>query len=138
MNFPKIITGRQTGVERTALKWAIANGVPHEQGEMEDNVLRSGLTLVFTDRAKVELHTGILRFGILRARIVLDLAKYHNKEYLHLHRKIKYPAQLLEGMMSSNRIRCIHVSGSTAKEEPNLENFVHKILDATAEFLKER
>jgi hypothetical protein len=128
MVFPQIISGVETGAERAAHDWAIANEIPHGGWRVETNVVHSSATVVFTLTAKPRRH----------ARLVVKLANHHRKPWLHIHNRTRLPAMFLESLVVYNHVSRLHVSGSTALEEPAISRFVLQILDQAAAFLRER
>lgn len=153
MKFPEIISGGQTGAERTALNWAIRNGYRHggwcprgrtaEDGQIpgdyglrqtassaeleciEKNVTRSNATVVFTLSAKPG--------G--RANLTVRIAQKQKKPWVHIHSRTRIPGLILVSLISSNRVARLNVSGSTAAEEPAIGNFVQQVLDQVAKLL---
>ena len=102
MDFPKIISGGQTGADRAALDWAIANGIEHggwcPQGRLaEDGVITAQYDLRETPKADYLQRTEwnvrdsdatviisiapVLTGGSLATK---DLATAHQKPCLHL------------------------------------------------------
>lgn len=153
MKFPEIISGGQTGAERAALDWAIRNGYQHsgwcpkgrmaEDGRISDdcrlrqtrgptdlecvekNVTRSNATVVFTLSAKPGQ----------RAKLTLVVAQRQKMPWLSIHRRTRIPGLMLVSLISTNRVRRLNVSGSTAAEEPGIGNFVQQVLDQAAKLL---
>ena len=116
-----------------SLPWSIAvNCGPWIFGEVTQGgyivtpvVVRSGATAVFTLTARPGL----------RARLVIRPARHHQKPWLHIHRRTRLPAMMLASMVGWNRVTPLHVSGSTEREEPGINGFVHQILEQAAAFL---
>lgn len=151
--FPQVFAGGQTGADRAALDWAIANGIPHggwcpkgrkaEDGRIPDdyrlketasadypertarNVLDSDGTVIFTLVSK--LGRG--------SRLTVKLAQKHAKPWLHIHGHTQQPALLLTSFIQGHRIFRLNVAGSRASKEPGIGRFVQEVLTHTASFL---
>jgi hypothetical protein len=65
------------------------------------------------------------------------MAQKHQRLWLHLHQKTQLPALVLASLISYNRMRRLHVSGSWASEEPAIGQFVEQILDQTLAFVSD-
>ena len=153
MPFPQITSGGQTGADRSALDWAIANGIPHggwcpkgrkaEDGRIPDdyrlqetasahyqertekNVVDSDGTVVFTMSSKLEGGS----------RLTVKLAQQHRKPWLHIHGHTPQPAMLLTSFIQGHRIRRLNVAGSRASKEPDIGHFVQEVLTQVVSFL---
>jgi hypothetical protein len=144
----KIISGGQTGVDRAALEWALANGVPHggwcPKGRMAEdglippqfqlketgsdnysirtrrNVRDSGGTVIFS--ASAELAGG--------TQETLEYAKEVGKPWLHLvsSSSVNLAATHLEAFVRQHNIRVLNVAGPRASVEPETGQFVKAVL----------
>ena len=152
MNKLTIISGGQTGADRAALDWAIANDVPHggwcpqrrraEDGPLsaqyrlqetptanylqrtEWNIRDSDATVIFSIAPKL---TG----GSLKTAA---LAKKHGKPMLHLSAAAPDPhANALREFITANRIQRLNVAGPRASKEPEVAAFVRNVLDQAFE-----
>ena len=151
--FPQVFAGGQTGADRAALDWAIANGIPHggwcpkgrkaEDGRIPDdyrlqetasadypertekNVTDSDGTAIFTVATKLGRGSGL----------TVKLAQKHGKPCLHIHGHTPQPALLLTSFIQGHRISRLNVAGSRASKEPGIGHFVQEVLTQTASFL---
>ena len=145
----KIISGGQTGADRAALDWAIANQVPHggwcpknrwaEDGPIDSkyqleeapgpspvqrtewNVRDSDGTVIFSIREK-------LSGGSLRT---LEFARELGKPCLHLSPggSVRGPAAKLKAFVQEHAIRVLNVAGPRASQEPDVKVFVVAVLE---------
>lgn len=145
----KIVSGGQTGADRAALDWAIAQGLPHggwcptgrraEDGvipsryalqEVPDggsyrqrtkrNVLDSDATLIVSIAA--ELTGG--------SKLTQAFAQRHGRPWLHVWPSAHWQADLqtwLDGR--GGRIEVLNVAGPRASSEPGVTRFVQEVLD---------
>lgn len=146
----KIISGGQTGVDRAALDWAIAHGIPHggycplgrlaEDGSIpaqyqlqefpladyaartEQNVLAADGTVIFT------LKTALLGGTLLTAQY----AQKWQKPLLHLAQETvaKEGAQKLLDFLTQHHIQVLNVAGPRASEAPGIETYVKQTLES--------
>ena len=144
----KIVAGGQTGVDRAALEWALANGVPHggwcpkgrkaEDGVIPPqfqlretgsdnysirtrrNVRDSGGTVIFSESA--ELTGG--------SKETAEFAKAIGKPLLHLmsSAEINESATQLNSFLKEHGIVVLNVAGPRALEEPEVSQFVKAVL----------
>jgi hypothetical protein len=144
----KIVAGGQTGVDRAALEWALANDVPHggwcpkgrkaEDGVIPPqfqlretgsdnysirtrrNVRDSGCTVIFSESA--ELTGG--------SKETAEFAKAIGKPLLHLlsSAEINEPATQLNSFLKEHGIVVLNVAGPRALEEPEVSQFVKAVL----------
>ena len=142
----KIVSGGQTGADRTALDWAIARGIEHggwcpaarraEDGVIPEryslrptpsrdyrqrtkwNVRDSDATLIITSSPKL---TG----GSLFTQ---ECARNLSRPYLHV-----YPCTMWREWVrvfgETNPIRVLNVAGPRGSSAKNMETFVHEVLD---------
>ena len=153
----KIISGGQTGADRAALDWAIANGVPHGGWcplgrSAEDGVLASQYDLKETPTARYVQRTEwnvrdsdatvIISLKPLLAggsQKTLEFARKQKKPCLVLCR-VSSPAEAavrLERFLRENQVKVLHVAGPRASEEPTIGEFVNAVLDAARESIGE-
>jgi len=146
LNF-KLISGGQTGVDRAALDWAIANGVPHggwcPKGRRAGdgplprwyrlretpsaryaqrtrwNVRDSDATLIISASADLAGGSELTRRTALRL----------GKPLLHLWAGRRAVGAKLRGFIKLHHIQVLNVAGPRASEEPGLHEFVWKVLD---------
>ena len=144
----KIMSGGQTGVDRAALEWALANGVPHggwcpkgrkaEDGiipiqfqlkEMGSgnytmrtrrNVRDSGGTVIFSKG--LELSGG--------TKETAEFAKEIGKPLLHLvsSLEVKAAAAQFNAFLKEHGIVVLNVAGPRFSEEPDTGKFVQAVL----------
>jgi hypothetical protein len=145
----KIVSGGQTGADRAALDFAIANGMTHagwcprgrkaEDGPLPDryelretpsrkyaqrtewNVRDSDATVVFSIAAESQGGT----------RLTLVLAERLVKPVLHLSREVLAPeiaATKLREFLEDHSVRMLNVAGPRASQEPKIAEFVTGVL----------
>jgi hypothetical protein len=143
----KIVSGGQTGADRAALDWAIANGIEHggwcpkgrkaEDGPIpvryelretesahylvrtEKNVMTSDATLIVT--MKSDLTGGSLRTA--------NFARRHRKPFLHVHKGEPEPGKKLSDFVKAHHIQTLNVAGPRGSSEPEVGEFVHVVLN---------
>ena len=146
----KIVSGGQTGADRAALDFAIANSIPHggwcpqgrtaEDGEIdwcyrlketpspsyvertEWNVRDSDGTVVFS--TEKELVGG--------SQLTCHFATNHKKPCIHLSKVGDGDAAgaKLRQFILDNKLRILNVAGPRASTEPAIAEFVKKVMDA--------
>jgi len=144
----KIVSGGQTGADRSALDWAISRGVPHggwcpkgrkaEDGvippqyqltEMtssdypsrtEQNVLDSDGTVIISIEAAL---------GSRGSALTQRLAEKHHKPWLHVHAGALGPGENLRSFVVMHGIQTLNVAGPRASSEPGIAQFVRLVLD---------
>jgi len=144
-----IISGGQTGADRAALDWAIANGISHggwcPRGRQaldgpldpkyqlketssigypqrtEWNVRDSDATVVFTLAAKA---TG----GSAKT---ITVARKLGRPCIHLHPGVLAADQKLAAFIDTHHVRRLNVAGSRESKEPGLYAWVIEVLEAT-------
>jgi hypothetical protein len=144
-----IISGGQTGADRAALDFAIANGFSHggwcprgklaEDGPIppnyqlretpsrkyaqrtEWNVRDSDATAVFSIAAQPQGGT----------KLTLDLARRLGKPVLHLSRDdmTADAASLLQGFLAEHTVETLNIAGPRSSQEPEIAEFVAAILE---------
>jgi hypothetical protein len=143
----RIVSGGQTGADRSALDWAISRGIPHggwcpkgrkaedekvpPQYDLQEtastsyasrtemNVLESDGTVIFSLKP-------LLSGGSLQAA---EFAAKHGKPLLHLHAGSRDAARKLIAFVQDNGIRTLNVAGPRASAEPTIASFVTMMLD---------
>lgn len=144
----KIVAGGQTGVDRAALDWAIANGVRHggwcpKERRAEDGVIPRRYRLKETRSAAYLVRT---RWNVRESDGTLVITKAHritggtkravefaakqNKPLLHLTAKtaVGKAARLLDRFIARHRIVVLNIAGPRDSEEPSLQKFVQYVL----------
>ena len=148
MLIEKIVSGGQSGADRAALDWAIANNVPHggwcprwrraEDGRIADcyhlcetpgsgysvrtrwNVRDSDITVIFS--IAQQLSGGSLA--------TFRFARQLQRPCLHLSKgKTRDPAGELRISIEEAGARVLNVAGPRASNEPNVAQFVAEVLD---------
>jgi hypothetical protein len=144
----KIISGGQTGVDRAALKWALAQGVRHggwcpEGRQAEDGVIASRFALKETSSADPQVRThrnvrdsdGTVIFSRKRelsggtaetARFATEIGK----PLLHLTTAADAheAARRLDAFLREYHIAVLNVAGPRESEEPDVGPFVPIVL----------
>jgi hypothetical protein len=142
-----IISGGQTGVDRAALDWALANGVPHggwcpKGRKAEDGIIPARFKLKETPsetysvrtRRNVRESEGTVIFSRnpeLRGgtRETAECAKRLGKPLLHLVvAEIEHAASRLKAFLREHEITVLNVAGPRETEEPGLSEFVRAVL----------
>jgi len=146
----KIISGGQTGVDRAALDWALANGVPHggwcpRGRRAEDGVIPrryrlretwSGAYAVRTrknveeaDATVVFTATGDLRGG---TRWTVEIARQLGKPWLWLadsELEIAEAAVKLTEFIEAKEVGILNVAGPRGSEQPAAARFARAVLE---------
>lgn len=145
-----IVSGGQTGADRTALDFAIEYGIAYggwcprgrlaEDGRIDGryqlqdtpsrryaertewNVRDSDATVVFT----IDLAA---RGG---TALTIEIAKQLDKPFLHLARSAGESAfecsRQLVAFLEQHQVRCLNIAGPRASQEPEIVKFVHAVL----------
>jgi hypothetical protein len=155
-----IISGGQTGADRTALDFAIEFGIPHEgwcpRGRLAEdgpiaaryhlretparrysqrtewNVRDSDATVIFT----------IARKPVGGTRLTLQVAQRLQKHCLHLSRdemkesgsppnSVAESARRLAAFLNAHSVRRLNVAGPRASQEDAIGDYVKQVLQAT-------
>lgn len=150
-----IVSGGQTGVDRTCLAWAIRRGFEHggwcpkgrqaEDGKIPDrytlrqtplarstqrtvwNVRDSDATVIFSQAGKL--------FG--GSRRTWEACREFSKPLLHLAAEtftVAESAVLLRTFLRQHRVRALNVAGPRKSQEPHAGRFARSVLDATFGF----
>ena len=151
-----IISGSQTGVERTALDWAIKNELPHGGWcpaglpgstealaecyklketatdklleSVENNVRDSDGTVVFTLAPK----------AAGPAQKAVSFSKKQKKPVVHLHRGILGVSEKIVAFLDKYYIRRLHISGSQEELEAGIGDWVAAELEKAKVILERR
>ena len=152
----KIVSGGQTGADRAALDWAIANQIPHggwcpKGRKAEDGIIASCYNLTETPSSQYWERTqwnvrdsdGTAVFSISEeifagTLLTVELAEKYEKPYIHLCKKLinintinRFQLFLLKfGIVNLN------VAGPRASDDPEVYQFVMEILDRAFLHLK--
>jgi len=144
----KIVSGGQTGADRTALDWAISRGVPHggwcpKGRRAEDGPIPAHYALQETDSANYLVRTeqnvidsdGTVVFSIKPllsggSKKTADFARKHGKPLLHLHPGIETPGHELAAFIQTNGIKVLNAAGPRLSGEPRIAEFVLAALKA--------
>jgi hypothetical protein len=142
----KIISGGQTGADRTALDWAIAHGVEHggwcpEGRRAEDGVIPmhyqvielAGAGYRARTKANVRASDGTLIISIAPilsggSLLTLDFATAFEKPCLHVHPDMGW-RDALEGWLEVNTVHVLNVAGPRLSSEPRIVAFTGEVLD---------
>jgi len=144
----KIISGGQTGVDRAALEWAMANRIPHggwcpKGRKAEDGVIPPRFHLKETGSENYSMRTrrnvrdsgGTVIFSkelglTAGTQETADVAKEIGKPLLHLisSLEIKEAATQLDVFLKDHGIVVLNVAGPRASEEPDTGEFVQAVL----------
>lgn len=148
-NITRIISGGQTGADRAALDWAIANGIEHggfcPKGRIaEDGIIPAHYRLTETDVTEYWLRTQRnvaesdatvivtlapeLRGG---SRETADHAEKLGKKHIHLSRANKFNAAVaLRAFVRTFAVGVLNIGGSREGEEPGIYEFTRATLDS--------
>ncbi len=147
----KIISGGQTGADRAALDFAIANGMPYggwlpKGRKTEDGTLDPKYNLMEmptadypkrTERNVLDADgTVIVSHGLLTGGSALtrEFAKKHKKHWLHVDLKeltTKEAADQLYNWLTNHQIKVLNVAGPRARKDPAIYEATMRILEAT-------
>ena len=149
MDFPKIVSGGQTGADRAALDWAIDNDIPHggwcpAERLAEDGVIDSKYNLRETSKADYLQRTEwnvrdsdatvifSIKADLMGGSLATQkLADKHLKASLHLT-SLQSPAEnatQLRGFIRKHEIKVLNIAGPRASGEPELRPLVQTVLD---------
>ena len=149
MEFPKIVSGGQTGADRAALDWAIAHHVPHggwcpagrlaEDGPIDtryalretplpDYIQRTEWNVRDSDATLIVSCAAELTGGSLATQ---QLAAAHDRPCLHLSGELEAPeaALRLRDWLQREAVTVLNVAGPRASGEPAVAAFIQSILD---------
>lgn len=149
MAFPKIISGGQTGVDRAALDWAMANDISYggwcPQGRMaEDGMIDVQYNLRETPKSDYRQRTE-WNVRDSDATVIISLASQlaggslatagfaaeHRKPCLHLSGLQDAPenSRQLAGFLRRHEVQIINVAGPRATGEADVGTFTKSILN---------
>ncbi len=140
----KIVSGGQTGADRAALDFALANGIPHggwcPRGRLaEDGALERDYALRETPEAEYPQRTewnvrdsdGTVIFTIAPklsggSKLTAELAARFGKPCLHLSqmRDRERAGERLREFVRRHNLRVLNVAGPRASNEPMVRRFV--------------
>ncbi|MBR90598.1 MAG: hypothetical protein CMO66_04915 [Verrucomicrobiales bacterium] len=153
MPFPKIVSGGQTGADRAALDWALANGIQHNgwcpSGRLAEDgpiaaryhlketpnttyIQRTEWNIRDSDATVIISQSPTLTGGSLAT---LELANTLRKPCLHLHgnQSIAKNAHALREFIEKTQSTTLNIAGPRASGEPAITALVTAILDAACE-----
>jgi hypothetical protein len=148
MSTLRIVSGGQTGVDRAALEWALANGISHggwcPQGrKAEDGTIPEEFELLETNSENYAIRTrrniqdaaGTVIFSrhlLLTGgtKLTADIASELSKPLLRLIPSIgiEAAAARLRAYVQEHDVRVLNVAGPRASEETGMETFVKAVL----------
>jgi hypothetical protein len=146
MRIQKIVSGGQTGADRAALDWAIANGVGHGGWCPEGRLAEDGaipLRYLLTElpgagyrqrtKANVRDSDGTLIVSLSSALsggslLTVNFAKALKMPWLHVHPGACYNDEIIS-WVNANRIHVLNVAGPRESKEPGIGGFVLSLLD---------
>ena len=145
----KIVSGGQTGADRAALDWALAQNLPcggwcPKGRKAEDGAIDSKYPLKESSSASYLQRTewnvrdsdGTVVFSMAPALTggsmkTVEFARKHGKPWLHLHFEEGKAVDKLRSFVSDNGIEILNVAGPRASKEPKVGEFVIQTLDLT-------
>lgn len=146
IHITKIVSGGQTGADRAALDWAIANSIPHggwcPKGRIaEDGVIPERYHLQempvegYLARTEANVRdsegTLILSLNPTLSGGSKNTAKFSarlGKPWLHLHPAMDWKTALT-GWLNTHQIQTLNVAGPRESKEPNVAALVKVVLD---------
>lgn len=146
--FQKIVSGGQTGADRSALDWAISMGIEHggwcpqgrraEDGRIpahyhlretpsSDYALRTEWNIRDTDATAIFSLSSVISGGTLLTR---QLAIRAQKPWVHIHAEmgIQIATIALYDFVSPTSIRVLNVAGPRQSEEPTIGAFLTQVM----------
>jgi hypothetical protein len=147
----KIISGGQTGADRTALDWAIERGIRHggwcpKGRRAEDGLIDPRYALKETPSTEYDQRTewnardsdGTVIFSVGESltggsKLTVEFAQKHGKPVLHLSRNggPASPELALRRFIQDRGIKVLNVAGPRASKEPEVGAFVKEVLGKT-------
>ena len=144
----KIVSGGQTGADRAALDWAIANGIRHggwcpkgrkaEDGHIDARyslketptgryIQRTSWNVRDSDGTVIFCTMPVLTGGAMQT---LEYARKHRKPCLVLWKEGSdtQSAALLNRFVRDHKVRVLNVAGARASNEPEIGAFVKAVL----------
>jgi hypothetical protein len=151
---PKIISGGQTGADRAALEFALANGIPHggwcpKDRWAEDGPIDPRFHLVETPGADPAQRTewnvrdsdGVVIFSIHPvllggSKLTAEFAAAFDKPCLHLSRERDHAtsAVKLSRFLAEHQVYTLNVAGSRASEELEIAEYARHTLQEAVRF----
>ncbi len=149
MPLKKIVSGGQTGVDRAALDFAIAHGIPYggwcPRGRLAENgIIQSGYALRETPDTDYPQRTewnvrdsdGTVIFTIAPdltggSGLTRDLAVEHGRPWLHLskEREGRVAVERLRQFIQRHKIKTLNVAGPRLSTEPAARAFASQVLE---------
>ena len=149
MDFPTLISGGQTGADRAALDWAIANGIAHggwcpmgrlaEDGLIDEKYgLRETPEAVYSQRTEWNVRDSDVTVIVSRAArltsgslLTMELAAAQRKPCLHLSGLLDAPenARQMGVFLRKNEVGILNVAGPRASGEPEVAAFIQEIFN---------
>lgn len=149
MEFPKIVSGGQTGADRAALDWAIAHSVAHggwcpagrvaEDGPIDkryalqetplpDYIQRTEWNVRDSDATLIVSCAPELTGGSLATQ---QLAAAHDRPCLHLSGRLIAldAAIMLQDWLQKEAVAVLNIAGPRASGEPAVGAFIQSILN---------
>ena len=147
----KIISGGQTGADRAALDFAIANNIPYggwlpkgrktEDGTLDlkyrlqempttDYPKRTEKNVLDADGTVIVSH-GFLTGG---SALTAEFAKKHKKHWIHIdlaELAIKEASQRLDSWLTRHEIKVLNVAGPRGRKDPEIYEATLRLLEAT-------
>lgn len=145
MQFKKIVSGGQTGADRAALDWAIANGIPHggwcpkgriaedgviparyhlEEMPVEGYLARTEANVRDSDATLILTLSATLTGG---SKNTAKFATRHGKPCLHLHPAMDWKS-VLDAWLRTHQAIVLNVAGPRESKEPGIGFFVAQVL----------
>lgn len=142
-----IVSGGQTGADRAALDWALAQNVPcggwcPKGRKAEDGPIDPKYPLKETPSASYLRRTewnvrdsdATVLFSIEPtltggSKKTVEFARKHRKPWLHLCPGEKSSAEKLRAFVEEHRVKVLNVAGPRASKEPGVGEFVMALLD---------
>ncbi len=148
--FERIVSGGQSGADRAALDFAIEHGIAHggwcpRGRKCEDGIIADCYKLNETPSTDYPQRTdwnvrdsdATVVFSIAPmltggSKKTVGLARKHGKPVLHLSRAAgpAAPEQELIRFIQEHKIKVLNVAGPRASKEPDVYDFVTKVLTA--------
>ena len=147
----KIMSGGQTGTDRAALDFAIANGIPYggwlpkgrktEDGTLDLKYhLQEMPTTDYPKRTEKNVldseGTVIISHGLLTGGSALtrEFSKKHQKHWIHIDLKeltLSQAAERLLHWIQEREIKVLNVAGPRARKDPNIYSKTFELLKLT-------
>jgi hypothetical protein len=149
VDFPTLISGGQTGADRAALDWAIANRIAHggwcpmgrlaEDGLIDEKYgLRETPEAVYSQRTEWNVRDSDATVIVSRAArltsgslLTMELAAAQRKPCLHLSGLLDAPenARQMGVFLRKNEVGILNVAGPRASGEPEVAAFIQEIFN---------